>query len=274
VSQAIRALIIPCGALALAACSTPRGPFPAAETIGWSVEGRPVEALVFPGKGPPVLVIGGIHGDETAGAVLVEELGRSLAAYGGGPAEERAAVLIPKANPDGLVAGTRTNSRGVDINRNFATRSFRPGGGHGPGPESEPETRAILEALARYRPSTVIAVHGPLACVDPDGGEESQCLARRILEESPLPLKDLSPHPGSLGTLAGIEMCLAMVTYELDRKRLPGTGRRAYLDPHVRALLAALQSSQRLNLQSRSSGVGSMPQPGWGIAGAGPPRKR
>jgi murein peptide amidase A len=244
VIQAIRThiptIILACGALALAACSTPRGPAPSRETIGWSVEGRPVEALVFPGKGPPVLVIGGIHGDEPAGTAIVEELGRRLAAYGSRSATERAAVLVPRANPDGLVAGTGSNERGVDINRNFATRSFQPGGAHGPGPESEPETRAILEALARYRPSAVVSVHGPLACVDPDGGEESLCLARRILEESPLPLKDLSPHPGSLGTLAGVEMGLAMVTYELDRKRAPGTGRREYLDPHVRALLAAL----------------------------------
>ena len=51
-------------------------------------------------------------------------------------------VLIRAANPDGLAAKIRDNSRGVVLNRNFPTRRYRKDsfGATGNGPASEPET--------------------------------------------------------------------------------------------------------------------------------------
>jgi len=207
------------------------------ERIGSSVLGRPIEARVFPGELPPALMIAGIHGSEESGAQVLEALARRLEDEPEARAG-RALVLIPRANPDGLAWHIRSNARGVDINRNFPARSFVAGPDAGPRPASEPETRAILDAIARWRPAAIISVHAPLACIDPDGGPASTALARRMV--GLLPFRDLAPLPGSLGSYAGVDCELAMVTFELDRERLPYPDAQAYLEASLGPLLAAL----------------------------------
>ena len=59
-----------------------------------------------------VLVIGCIHGDETAGMRVTRRLIAAAAAAG-------RALGRPRLNPDGVAAGTRGNAHGVDLNRNF-----------------------------------------------------------------------------------------------------------------------------------------------------------
>ncbi|MFW6189546.1 MAG: DUF2817 domain-containing protein [Planctomycetota bacterium] len=210
--------------------------------LGRSVEGRAIEAVVFqgrPGAGC-TLVLGGIHGNEPASAALVQRLAEHMRDR---PAQTtgRTVVLIPRANPDGLAAGTRHNARGVDLNRNFRTRNFEPGARRGQKALSEPESRAIAGAVARWRPSCIVSVHGPLNGIDPDGGERSTRLARRMAALSPLPYRDLRAMPGSLGTWGGVELGRKMITYELDRKKLPATGRGKYLQSHLAALLLAIR---------------------------------
>ena len=68
-------------------------------------------------------------------------------------------VLIRAANPDGLAAKIRENSRGVVLNRNFPTRRLSQGilrRATGNGPASEPETRALLQILYEFRPQRVV----------------------------------------------------------------------------------------------------------------------
>jgi protein MpaA len=233
-------------ALAAAGCVWPWGRRPSAEPrsqaprrveLGRSVQGRPITALVFDGTAGTILVLGGIHGDETAGSALVELLARRLEAEPAARAGRRV-VLIPLANPDGQAARTRTNARGVDLNRNFAAANFRPSASHGPHALSEPETRAVQDALDRYHPSCVISIHAPLGCIDPDGGSRSAALARGMANLGPLPVRDLPAMPGSLGSYAGVRLGLTMVTYELGRRAAPG----ASLDRHLAPLLLAVRS--------------------------------
>ncbi len=204
-----------------------------------SVRGRAIEATVFEGTEGCVLVVGGIHGNEPISRMLVERLIAHLRSHPEAR-EDKSIVVVPQANPDGLAAGTRWNARGVDVNRNFTAANYRAGGRHGSGPLSEPEARALVTVIARFRPSCIISVHGPLGCIDPDGGSGSRMLADRMAAVSPLPVKDLEALPGSLGSYASGTLGLTMVTYELDRRSMPGRDPDAYFAPHLEALLVAI----------------------------------
>jgi protein MpaA len=78
-------------------------------TIGFSVEGRPIELWSDPAGPNGTLIIGGVHGDESASIDLVREFA---------PPGRNPVALLPVANPDGFVRASRYNARGVDINRN------------------------------------------------------------------------------------------------------------------------------------------------------------
>jgi len=140
--------------------------------IGHSVEGRPIEAVHVGGKGPVVLVVGCIHGNECAALPVVRELERAQ------PAHEDLWV-IPEANPDGAAHGERLNAHGVDLNRNFPA-GWRPGprDGYYPGPRalSEPESQAMLAFIRRIHPAITIWFHQPQTVVRAWGDSRATAL--------------------------------------------------------------------------------------------------
>src|SRR5688572_15770749 len=102
-----------------------------------------VERVGDPDAPVRVLVVGSIHGNETAGHAVVRRLARTA------PPAGVQLWLVESANPDGVRRGTRQNARGVDLNRNFPFRwagGGRPFDTYYPGraPASEPETRARM----------------------------------------------------------------------------------------------------------------------------------
>ena len=132
--------------------------------IGRSVQGRPITAYR---KGPAdastavrtVVLLGQMHGDETAGV--------STARWALAHVAVRSDVtvwIVPTMNPDGLARHTRTNARGVDLNRNWPMnwrRSARGETWSGPRASSEPETRAMLRFLRQVQPDFTSSVHQP-----------------------------------------------------------------------------------------------------------------
>jgi predicted deacylase len=78
----------------------------------------PIVAWERVGEGPRVYVSSGIHGDEPAGPLAMLELMK-----GGDFVEGIHWMLVPKLNPAGLLARTRENSSGVDLNRDYLLRS-------------------------------------------------------------------------------------------------------------------------------------------------------
>jgi protein MpaA len=145
---------------ATAVATAPAAPAPRPAVIGHSVQGRPIVARRVGDRAAArtALVVGSIHGDERAGAAVIRLLE---------DAQPRGVDLwlVRSANPDGSHAHTRTNARGVDLNRNFSRgwRHNAPGRGDhsGPRPFSEPETRALRRLILRVRPSVTIWFHQP-----------------------------------------------------------------------------------------------------------------
>jgi protein MpaA len=170
------------------------------ELIGHSYRGREIYAYRF---GPAAassrfLVVGQMHGDELGGCYVVRNHLFKLA-----PPRGVQFWMVPTINPDGRAAGRRTNARGVDLNRNFATSDWQHHGRgtaywSGPHPASEPETRAMQRFLTWLRPYTVVSMHQPLRCVDFSGGdrEVTLWLAQRL----GLPARRLVTSGGNMTT--------------------------------------------------------------------------
>lgn len=155
----------------LAAHSGQPAPDETRQIIGTSVQGRALEAFSIGSGTRVVVLIGGLHAGSEAPTV---DLANELRAY---YRDEAAAslppevklVVIPAANPDGLVAGTRTNARDVDLNRNWPADDWQtdafPASG-GTAPLSEPETQALYDYLLDLRPEVVVTYHGYAALVE------------------------------------------------------------------------------------------------------------
>ena len=170
------------------------------EVIGHSRHGRAIDAYRLGAADAPsrFVVLGQMHGDELGGWYVVRKYLMDAAAPPGVQV-----WLVPTMNPDGRVAGTRTNARGVDLNRNFAASTWkRQDKGtptwSGPHPASEPETRAMQRFLTREHPYTVVSMHQPFAVVDFSGGDPR--VTRWLSRHLGLPARRIGTDGGNMTT--------------------------------------------------------------------------
>ena len=185
-----------------------------------SVQGQPIRSWIYgtPSTGSgqagerTVLFLGGIHGSEPAGVPLCEALRDYLAEHPEALAGRRV-VVAPAVNPDALAARTRANARGVDVNRNFDASGRKPSRRHGMKALSEVESRFVADLVKRFKPAAIVAIHQAATCVDYDG--PALGLARAMSRACGLPVRKLGAHPGSLGSYAGVDLGIPVVTLEL-----------------------------------------------------------
>jgi murein peptide amidase A len=161
--------------------------------IGTSVRGRPIVAWSLGSEHARrrILIIGVIHGNETAGLAITSALRRIR------PPRGVQLWLVPELNPDGVAAGTRQNADGVDLNRNFPYLwkfTSEPVYYSGPRPVSEPETRAAMRLVQRIRPAVTITYHQHMDLVDEAGGDRG--VARRYAQIAGLRPTCLTFLPG------------------------------------------------------------------------------
>lgn len=209
-------------------------------TLGKTVRGRDITAMIYGTGEKRVLVFGGIHGDEQHTTVLARALAVNINQET--LPSNLTLIIVPDVNPDGLMVATRVNANGVDINRNFPSKTWRSEyieQRHYPGlqPSSEPETRAVLSLLEKYPPHLVVTLHAALGCVNWDGQQgapHAQTLA--AINGYPLCATLGYETPGSLGLLTGIDKQIPTVTIELRAK-----GASAIVEENLPALLALLK---------------------------------
>ncbi len=168
-----------------------------------------------------VLVIGAIHGDELSSSSLAFHW-IAHALESGDDMDWR---FIPALNPDGMLQKrpSRTNARGIDLNRNFPTPHWHPDALEywikrtkkdarrypGPEPLSEPETRFIQKTMDTWKPDLVVSVHAPFGVLDYDGpSTPPERLGRLFLDR-------VGIYPGSLGNYGGVHRGVPVVTIEL-----------------------------------------------------------
>ncbi|HEY8278337.1 MAG TPA: M14 family zinc carboxypeptidase [Bdellovibrionota bacterium] len=130
----------------------------------------------------PILLMGGVHGDEPEGVWLARSTLTLLQ-------KEKSPLpwaLIPCLNVDGFAKGTRVNGRGVDLNRNYPAKSWAPSfekERYHPGPSagSEPETQAVVRLIEEIQPRMIIHCHSWKPCIvfsGEPGRPEAEMLAR------------------------------------------------------------------------------------------------
>jgi hypothetical protein len=130
-------------------------PFAKKEVVGQSVQGRPIETLVFrdhagsdgPGR-MTIMVTGSQHGAaEPAGGEALMVIARELASGELKPLLQDAdIILLPNANPDGRDLTRRANANWININTDFVLAM-------------QAETRVMKEVLARYAPEALLDSH-------------------------------------------------------------------------------------------------------------------
>lgn len=127
--------------------------------IGQSQRGETLEALVLTradgtdaaaitasGR-PTVMLVGQQHGDEPAGTEALLVVARELTQGLLRPVLERVNVIIvPRANPDGSVAGQRVTAGGLDMNRDHLLLNT-------------PEAQALARLARDYHPTVVVDAH-------------------------------------------------------------------------------------------------------------------
>lgn len=102
----------------------------------------------------PILIESNIHGNEEEGTDAAMQIVRDLVTtpYGTNPEvdallDHAFLVVHPSINPDGRVAGTRTNANGFDMNRDLLV-------------QGQPEIRASITDMLEWMPPVGLTMHG------------------------------------------------------------------------------------------------------------------
>lgn len=136
--------------------------------------------------GPTAVIIGGIHGDETAGMLAAEAIAKLEPVYG-------RIIVVPRANKPACDSGVRTEYYMEDLNRCFPGACERGLSGYA--------AASLTEAIKACEPSIVIDLHESRYKYGEDAGSLGQSLVISEQGDSAAIVLDvLEPLNGRTGT--------------------------------------------------------------------------
>lgn len=196
-------------------------PATAWEPLGRSLENRVIEFGQFGSGSRHVLVVGPLTGDSLHQLAVIDRLAAHLVRF---PRSltDTTVTIVRDPNPDGRAHRTAGNARGVHLDANFHTTRWRkiPEGNRwlsGREPESEPETRILVDLLADLKPDRIVIVAGAprqagLAFCGP-----AEAIARQVGIEARLRTGSIDPSAasGSLASYAGTERGIPTLVLQL-----------------------------------------------------------
>jgi predicted deacylase len=169
----------------------------------------------------PILLIGGVHGDEPEGVELATKtLEWLLSEEKAGRPSPASWIVLPCLNPDGFTLKTRTNKNGVDLNRNYPSLCWSPEAktpryNPGPAPASEIEVQFLVNLIKTKKPHLIIHCHSWHPCVVYTG-EAGKKDAERLARSSGYKAQpDIGyPTPGSLSCYAYLDNGIPVICIE------------------------------------------------------------
>ncbi len=190
-----------------------------------------------------ILLIGGVHGDESEGFLLAEHFLDQLCSDAIHLDQNIQLYICPRLNPDGCANDRRTNQHNVDLNRNLPTKDWQSrftNVRYYPGPQaaSEIETKLTVKLIQKIKPELIFSLHSyEKPMVNYNGPCED--LAKAMSVENKLPAKgDIGyPTPGSLGTYAGWERKIPTITLEIRK----GEQKQSVWQTHYKALITGME---------------------------------
>lgn len=199
-----------------------------------------------PAAGPTVVIVGGMHGNETAGYMAARQF------ISVRPKRGRV-IVIPEANKLGVKAGQRTGDHPGDLNRDFPTSaSGRPG---------STLAKSIWELMKEVRPDYLFDLHegydfhrlnsesvGQSIIYYPSG--DAQSMAKTMQEAVNKTISNRKHHysllkypvKGSLARAAGMLLDTTSMILETSRKQPLETR----VKQHVTMVEAALKRLQMI----------------------------
>lgn len=215
----------------------------------FSAKGNPI-ALVSSGQNytqstRPILIIGGVHGDEPEGVWLSEHLIDWLSIT----PTQIPWLVVPCINPDGYSENKRTNGNGVDLNRNFPCPNWTTDHKQeryypGPFAGSEPESQALIKLISEQKPQLIIHCHSWEPCIVYTGEPGKQDADKLAKSSGYLARPDIGyPTPGSLGEY-GWKMCgIPVICIEEQEGE-----KKENIWPHFKAGFEAIFADLRLRI--------------------------
>ena len=159
------------------------------------------------------LIIGVFHGDEPQGEYFINSYLKNAK----DPIKNNL-FFIPRLNNN----SKRVNKNNVDLNRNFPTKNWIKSDNDdyfgGVEPNSEEETKFLVNLLNENKFDAIITIHSPYKVINFDG--PAQNLSKEIQKFLNYKItNDIGyPTPGSFGTYCGVERNIPTVTIEIDEE--------------------------------------------------------